>query len=196
MVTGFDLVEWQLRIAAGERLTVRQEDVRLRGSAIECRVYAEDPEQGYMPSPGVIQGYEEPGGPGVRVDGGVYDGWNVPIDYDPLLAKLVVWSETRGRALGRMRRALGEYFVGGITTNLGLFREIMDDEEFREGRLHTGFLDEMHARRGTEPNADGDELIAVVAAALQSRGNDEGVSARVNGSASKWGARVREELYG
>jgi acetyl-CoA carboxylase biotin carboxylase subunit len=139
--TGLDLVHWQIRIAAGERLTVKQEDVEWRGSAMECRLYAEDPENNFFPSPGRLIHYAEPGGPGVRVDGGVYEGWSVPIEYDPLLAKLTVWGQTREIAIERMRRALAEYRVGGITTNLALFEAIMKDETFRAGRLDTGFLD-------------------------------------------------------
>lgn len=114
-VTGVDLVQWQIRIAAGERLTIRQEDVRWHGSAIECRVYAEDPENGFLPSPGTIAEYLEPSGPGVRVDGGVYPGWTVPIEYDPLLAKLSVWADTRSAAIKRMERAVAEYRVLGST---------------------------------------------------------------------------------
>jgi len=104
-VTGVDLVNWQIRIAAGERLSLKQEDVRWTGSAIECRVYAEDPENNFFPSPGKIVQYVEPSGPGVRIDGGVYAGWTVPIEYDPLLAKLSVWGDTRDAAIERTRRA-------------------------------------------------------------------------------------------
>ncbi|MFL6451025.1 MAG: acetyl/propionyl/methylcrotonyl-CoA carboxylase subunit alpha [Bryobacteraceae bacterium] len=139
--TGIDLVRWQIQIAAGERLTIKQEDVAWRGCAIECRLYAEDPDNNFFPSPGKLVHYAEPGGPGVRVDGGVYQGWTVPLEYDPLLAKLTVWGETRQIAIERMGRALAEYRVGGITTNLPLFEEIMKDESFRAGRLDTGFLD-------------------------------------------------------
>lgn len=143
LVTGIDLVHWQLRIAAGEHLTLKQKDISWRGSAIECRVYAEDPENNFFPSPGTIVQYVEPGGPGVRVDGGVYAGWTVPLDYDPLLAKLVVWGETRQLAAARMQRAVSEYHVSGITTNLGLFAKVIADPSFLKGNLHTAFLDEM-----------------------------------------------------
>src|SRR4051794_11022625 len=162
--TGIDLVHWQIRIAAGERLTVRQEDVGWRGCAIECRLYAEDPENNFFPSPGKLSHYSEPGGPGVRVDGGVYQGWMVPIEYDPLLAKLTVWGETRQIAIERMRRALAEYRVGGITTNLSLFEEVMKDESFRAGRLDTGFLDRF-MRGWNRPEASEDVLLASMLAA-------------------------------
>jgi acetyl-CoA carboxylase biotin carboxylase subunit len=143
LVTGIDLVHWQLRIAAGEHLTLQQDDIGWRGSAIECRVYAEDPDNNFFPSPGTISHYVEPGGPGIRVDGGVYPGFTVPIDYDPLLAKLVVWGETRGIATARMRRAISEYRISGITTNLRLFSRILAEQAFVNGDLHTAFLDEM-----------------------------------------------------
>src|SRR5258708_6541339 len=115
LVTGLDLVALQIRIAAGERLPFRQEDVQLRGHAIECRVYAEDPENNFAPSPGRITALIEPQGPGIRIDSGIYQGWNVPLEYDPLLAKLVGYGQTREQAIGRLERALRAYSVGGIT---------------------------------------------------------------------------------
>lgn len=146
LVTGLDLVRWQIRIAAGEALTLQQKDIRWTGSAIECRLYAEDPENNFFPSPGRIHHYVEPGGPGVRVDSGVYAGWNVPLDYDPLLAKLSVWSDTRAAATERMRRAISEYRVLGITTNLSLFSQLLADPQWAAGDLHTGFLDDFMQR--------------------------------------------------
>ena len=141
LVTGLDLVRWQIRIAAGEKLTLQQQDIRWSGSAIECRIYAEDPSNNFFPSPGKLTQYHEPSGPGVRVDGGVYPGWNVPLDYDPLLAKLTVWGDTRAAAIDRMRRAVAEYRVLGIKTNLGLFAQLMNDPAWGAGDLDTGFLD-------------------------------------------------------
>ncbi|MBI4907126.1 MAG: acetyl-CoA carboxylase biotin carboxylase subunit [Acidobacteria bacterium] len=165
LVTGLDLVHWQLRIAAGESLALQQEDIHFRGSAIECRVYAEDPEQNYMPSPGKILGLKEPSGPGIRIDSGVYPGWTVPMDYDPLLAKLAVWAEDRPSAIRRMLRAVREYSVTGIQTNLRLFQEILEDTHFDAGLLHTGFLDEMMARRGRgEEQFEMHDIAAIVAA--------------------------------
>ncbi|MFL6415463.1 MAG: acetyl-CoA carboxylase biotin carboxylase subunit [Bryobacteraceae bacterium] len=162
--TGIDLVHWQVRIAAGERLTLKQEDIQWRGCAIECRLYAEDPENNFFPSPGRLVHYAEPAGPGVRVDGGVYEGWTVPIEYDPLLAKLTVWAESREIAIERMRRALVEYRVGGITTNLSLFEEIMKNEAFRAGHLDTGFLERfMHSWK--LPDVSEDTLLASMLAA-------------------------------
>src|SRR5215510_3608496 len=121
MVTGVDLVKQQLRVAYGEDLQLRQEDIVLRGSAIECRVYAEDPENNFFPSPGKLTLLRTPSGPGIRDDGGVYEGWTVPIDYDPLISKLVAWGSTRNEAIDRMRRALQEYQVQGIKTNIAFF---------------------------------------------------------------------------
>jgi len=165
-VTGIDLVRWQIRIAAGEPLTLRQEDIRWNGSAIECRVYAEDPANNFFPSPGKLTQYEEPSGPGVRVDGGVYPGWTVPLDYDPLLAKLTVWSETRSSAIERMRRAVAEYRVLGIKTNLGLFAQLMSDAGWMAGDLDTGFLERFMQHFRAEKQ-DAEAMLASVLAAAQ-----------------------------
>ena len=145
-VYGVDLAQLMIREALGEALPLRQEELHPRGHALECRVYAEDPLRGFAPSPGAIFSLERPQGPGVRVDSGVREGSVVPLDYDPILAKLVVWAEDRPRALARLRRALAEYHITGIATTLPLFRLLLDVPEFREGALHTGLLDELLAR--------------------------------------------------
>ena len=165
LITGLDLVQLQIRIAAGEPLPFRQEDLHLRGHAIECRVYAEDPENNYYPSPGRIAALSEPSGPGIRVDSGIYSGWTVPMDYDPLLAKLVGYGESREQAVGRLRRALDEYYVGGIKTNLALFRAVLRDAEFLAGKAKTGFLSGFASRQMHTPAAQ-DEQIAVIAAGV------------------------------
>jgi len=165
LVTGLDLVSWQLRIAAGERLTIDQADVRWTGSAIECRVYAEDPENNFLPFPGKITYLAEPSGPGIRLDSGVYQGWNVPYDYDPLLAKLVAWAPDREAAVNRLKRALTEYKVGGIRTNLSFFTEILNDEYFQRGELSTAFLEGFFARRKPgHPSVEMEAVAAIVAA--------------------------------
>jgi acetyl-CoA carboxylase biotin carboxylase subunit len=170
LVTGVDLVQWQLRIAAGEALTVRQEDVTWTGSAIECRIYAEDPDNQFLPSPGRITRLREPSGPGVRLDSGVYEGWNVPLDYDPLLAKLAAWAPTREAAIARLRRALMEYEIGGIRTNRAFFGEIMQDEVFHAGALSTAFLDDFFKRRPEmEPDLAAEGVAALVAALNQQK---------------------------
>ncbi|HEY3835246.1 MAG TPA: acetyl-CoA carboxylase biotin carboxylase subunit [Bryobacteraceae bacterium] len=165
LVTGFDLVRWQVDIAAGARLPVAQEQVGWRGAAIECRIYAEDPDNHFFPSPGRIERLSEPAGPGVRVDSGVYAGWNVPLDYDPMLAKLVVWASTRDNAIARMRRAIGEYRVSGIRTNLAFFDRLLADADFAQGALDTAFLDRFFTRvpQTSQPNAQILSLAAAVA---------------------------------
>ncbi len=164
MVTGIDLALEQIRIAAGEKLTIRQEDVRWDGSAIECRVYAEDPDQNFLPSPGIITRLRVPSGPGVRDDSGVYEGWEVPIFYDPMISKLATWGATRGEAIARMRRALGEYQVGGIRTTIPFFLSVLDDEEFARGEIDTGYIARFLERRKavavTQNDSDDNSRIA------------------------------------
>ncbi len=165
LITGLDLVHLQIRIAAGEKLPFTQDEVRIRGHAMECRIYAEDPDNNYFPSPGKITLLLAPSGPGIRRDSGMYEGWTVPIDYDPLLAKLVGYGSDRRQTIGRLRRALNEYFVGGIKTNISLFRRILDDPDFQAGKLDTGFLDRLLARSSNGPeHPDGD--VAAIAAGL------------------------------
>jgi acetyl-CoA carboxylase biotin carboxylase subunit len=159
LVTGFDLVRLQLEVASGRPLPFGQQDVTWRGWSIECRLYAEDPEL-FLPQPGRITRFDTPSGPGIRLDSGVYPGWNVPMEYDPLLAKLAVWAEDRPAAIARLSRALAETHVGGIRTNIPLFREICADEEFQAGRLDTGFLDGLRARR--KPQTPDPELTGIV----------------------------------
>ena len=197
MVTGVDLVKAQIRIAQGEPLAFRQEDLRQRGHAIECRVYAEDPDAGFLPSPGTILALRVPGGPGVRDDSGVYEGWTVPIDYDPLLSKLVVWAESRDEALRRMRRAVAEYRVVGVKTTLPLFERVLAHPAFVAGDFDTSFVDTAlaagKARRGREVE------IAVAVAAI--RAYEERRAARLSpgagaAAASAWGAAGRREAHG
>src|SRR5580693_2810212 len=146
LTTGLDLVHLQIRIAAGEKLPFVQSDIAIRGHAIECRIYAEDPDNNYFPSPGKITLLLEPSGPGIRRDTGMYEGWDVPLDYDPLLAKLIGYATDREQTIARLSRALDEYFVGGIKTNISLFRRILGDAEFRAAKLDTGFLDRILKR--------------------------------------------------
>ena len=140
MITGIDLVQAQLRVASGEPLWFEQSDLARNGHAIECRVYAEDPAANWAPSPGPIDGYREPGGPWVRVDSGVYEGAEVPIYYDPMVAKLIVWGADRPDAIRRLARALREYRIRGIRTTLAFFRALLEDEDFLSGDYNTGFL--------------------------------------------------------
>ena len=192
LVTGLDLVKLQVEIAAGAPLPFQQEDVAWRGSAIECRIYAEDPYNQFLPYPGTITRLVRPLGPGVRLDGCVYEGWTVPMEYDPLLAKLVVWAGTRDDAVARMVRALSEYEVGGIRTNVGFFRQILEDEGFRAGRLHTGFIDEFFARNHRPQPPPDLAAVAALAAALH-HAAPEAQPPSSNGN-SPWAAAGRQEL--
>jgi acetyl-CoA carboxylase biotin carboxylase subunit len=166
LVTGLDLVRLQILVAEGRPLPLAQEDVRLRGHAMECRIYAEDPENNFFPSPGRITRLVQPGGPGIREDCGVYEGYEVPLDYDPMLSKLIAYGETREAAIERLLVALGEYVVGGIQTNLALFRRILRDAEFRAGRIDTGYLERLLAEQDDPAERTVRTEIACIAAAL------------------------------
>lgn len=161
LVTSLDLVHMQIDAAFGAKLRQKQEDIMWRGAAIQCRLYAEDPANQYFPSPGRIDRLRLPSGPGIRLDNGVYEGWTVPMDYDPLLAKLCVWAEDRPRAIARMRRALGETQILGIANNVGFFRQLLDDGDFQAGQIHTGFLKNFNYRPDTALSEE--ELAAAIA---------------------------------
>jgi acetyl-CoA carboxylase biotin carboxylase subunit len=163
LITGLDLVHLQILIAAGEKLPFRQEDVHVRGHAIECRIYAEDPDNNYFPSPGKITLLLSPSGPGIRRDSGMYEGWTVPIDYDPLLAKLIGYGTDRAQAISRLTRALHEYFVGGIKTNISLFRRILSDPHFQAGKVDTGYLDRLLKSKPPEALGGHPEVAAIAA---------------------------------
>jgi acetyl-CoA carboxylase biotin carboxylase subunit len=170
LTTGLDLVHLQIRIAAGEKLPFGQADVEIRGHAIECRIYAEDPDKNYFPSPGKITMLLEPSGPGIRRDSGMYEVWSVPIDYDPLLAKLIGYGK---QAMMRLERALSEYFVAGIKTNISLFQRILRDADFQSGKLDTGYLDRLLVKAGapiasstTETDLKTMETISTIAAGM------------------------------
>jgi acetyl-CoA carboxylase biotin carboxylase subunit len=172
VVTSLDLVKWQIRIAAGEKLPFEQGDIAIRGHAIECRIYAEDPDNNFFPSPGKILDRRIPAGPGVRMDDGVYAGWTVPNEYDPLLGKLIVWGGDRAEAIARLRRALDEYYATGIKTNISLFRRILDSRDFQAGEIYTRWLDDFLQRppltktAGEDSRAAIAEDAAILAAAL------------------------------
>jgi acetyl-CoA carboxylase biotin carboxylase subunit len=187
LITGLDLVHLQIRIAAGERLPFTQNEVTLRGHAIECRIYAEDPDNNYFPSPGKITLLLLPSGPGIRRDSGMYEGWTVPMDYDPLLAKLIGYGTDREQAISRLTRALNEYFVGGIKTNISLFRRILSDPDFRAAKLDTGFLDRLLQQKQAETPADPKaiEVAAIAAGIFAALGAAAaGAGERSNGSES------------
>jgi acetyl-CoA carboxylase biotin carboxylase subunit len=204
LVTGLDLVQLQIRIAAGERLPFTQNEVQIRGHAIECRLYAEDPDNNYFPSPGKVALLLQPAGPGIRLDSGMYEGWTVPMDYDPLLAKLIGYGSDRNQAIGRLERAFGEYFVGGIKTNLSLFRRILRDTDFRAAKLDTGFLDRMlKAKESMADDSEAEEVAAIAAGlftAIGSAASSGGGRAQVpvtagnnSEAASNWKNAARSE---
>ena len=141
MITGQDIVECQLRIAAGQPLTLTQDDLHIHGHAIECRIYAENPDKRFMPAPGHITTYQEPHGDHIRVDSGVKEDWEVTSYYDPLVAKLAVWGSDRPEAIKRTKKALEDYTIGGLTTNLQMHKEVLDDEVFRQATYHTSWLE-------------------------------------------------------
>ena len=201
-VTGLDLVKLQIAIAAGHRLPFAWESITPRGHAMEVRLYAEDPENNFFPSPGKILSRHTPGGPGIRMDEGVYEGWTVPNDYDPLLSKLIAWGNSREETIARLRRALDEYTITGIRTNAGLFRRILEEPDFLRGEIHTRWLDEWLRRpRATSsaPQASAKngsiEAAAIVAAvwqAKQSAAQAPGASSDRE-SASRWKLEGRRE---
>ena len=180
MVTGVDLVKLQIRIAAGESLPFLQEEVTISGHAIECRLYAEDPDNNFFPSPGTIVTRRIPSGPGIRLDDGVYDGFTVPTEYDPLLGKLISWGRDRAEAIARLQRALAEYSMTGIKSNAQLFRDILSDPEFRRGEIFTRWLDErlphLRASREDSPGRDSAAEDAAILIALLHRSETNGTS--------------------
>ena len=176
LVTGIDLVREQITVADGAKLSFSQADISWNTHAIECRVYAEDPENNFLPSPGKITRLRVPQGNGVRDDGGIYEGAEVSIYYDPMISKLAVFGRTREEAIDRLRRALREYEVGGIKTTLPFFREIVEDEEFIAGKLDTGFIERFNKRR--EPKVLDEETrdLALIASALAFSNKQKSVS--------------------
>jgi acetyl-CoA carboxylase biotin carboxylase subunit len=166
LVTGIDLVREQINVAWGEKLSFTQDEIVLRGHAIECRVYAEDPDNNFLPSPGRITRLKLPQGSGVRDDGGIYEGSEISIYYDPMISKFCVYARNRAEAIDRMRRALQEYEVGGIKTTLPFFREIVEDEEFIAGNLDTGFIAGFNERKKAKETNAIEQDLALIAAAL------------------------------
>jgi len=166
LVTGFDLVREQLLIASGQSISIRQEDVVHRGHAIECRLYAEDPANGFLPDTGTVTSLVRPEGPWVRVDSGVESGSEIGVFYDPLVAKLIVWGIDRDAAIRRMHRALGEYRVAGLTTNIGFNRWVMANPRFISGNFDTRFIEQEFSPEVLTSETREIELTAAIAAAL------------------------------
>jgi len=197
MVTGIDIVKEQIKMAAGEELQYKQEDITLRGHAINCRVNAEDPYNNFIPCPGTVTRYLPPGGPGVRVDSALYTGYTIPVFYDSLIAKLAVWGATREEAIARLQNALNEYIIEGIKTTIPFQLKILSDKHFRKGEIHTGFVDERISSFAVEEEHEGEEvaaLSAVLASYLKRK--REGLAViprRASQEASAW-KRARRRL--
>ncbi len=166
MVTGVDIVAEQIRIARGRQLSYKQEDIKLTGAALECRINAEDPYNGFLPSTGRIVQSIMPTGPGVRLDTGVYPGFEITPYYDPMIAKMVVWGETRGQAILRMRRALEEYRIVGVRTNIPFHQSLMDSTRFLAGQYDTRFVEERFSMEELAENKEAFPEIAVILATL------------------------------
>ncbi len=205
-VTGLDLVKLQIAIAAGHRLPFAWETITPRGHAMEVRLYAEDPDNNFFPSPGKILSQHAPSGPGIRLDEGVYEGWTVPMDYDPLLSKLIAWGNSREETIARLRRALEEYTVTGIKTNAGLFRRILAEPDFLRGEIHTKWLDELLQRapirraslRRTKAKTDRAADAAAIAAALwqaeqQDKNSGSSSSSQESSPPSRWKQEGRRQ---
>src|SRR5438477_4497555 len=200
LVTGLDLVHLQILIAAGAKLPFTQSDLQLRGHAIEVRIYAEDPDNNFFPSPGKITRLLLPSGPGIREDSGIYEGWTVPLEYDPMLSKLIAYAPTREQAIRRLRSALDEYFIAGVASNLGLLRQILEDPNFIAARIDTGYLERWLSARVPAPsqmNGPGEQIAALAAALMEvtSNGHASQLSGANNrqSSSPRWKCFARQE---
>jgi len=201
MVTGIDLVRWQIRIARGERLDLDPERLATPvGHAIECRIYAEDPDNAFLPSPGKIVQLRVPSGPGIRDDSGASAGREVPIFYDPLVSKLIAWAEDRPAAIARMRRALSEYVIAGIKTTIPFFAWLLTQPEFVGGEFHTSYLDEVLSDRNGRSFVEVEEAaetVAAMAVALRAVLSPEATAADTDGTSAegdrRWRALARAE---
>ena len=185
MVCGIDLVKWQIRIARGESLDMVQKDVKQRGHSIECRIYAEDPSRNFLPTPGIVRKMVLPEGSGIRNDVGVEEGQEITSDYDPLLAKLVVWDSNRSDAIHRMDSALGQFVILGLITNQPFLRDIMKSEPYRKASFSTRFVDEHFS--DWELGTPSPEVIAT--ALLASKSAPEKVSTSSRDPYSPWSSK-------
>jgi acetyl-CoA carboxylase biotin carboxylase subunit len=167
MVTGIDIVKEQIKIAAGEKLQIQQDEIKQVGHAIECRIYAEDPDSNFFPCPGLIEALRVPGGPGVRDDSGVFEGFEIPIQYDPMISKLVVWGQNREEAINRMRRALSEYIITGVKTTVPFHIRVMNNRHFIEGDFDTNYIDKVFFEEEQERVPENAEVAIIVGAIEQ-----------------------------
>ncbi|MEA2030081.1 MAG: acetyl-CoA carboxylase biotin carboxylase subunit [candidate division Zixibacteria bacterium] len=190
MVTGTDLVKEQIAVAEGHELHLAQKDISQNGHAIECRIYAENPEEGFMPSTGTLKNYRIPSGPGVRVDSGVVIFNEIPIYYDPMIAKMIVWGQNREEAIARTKRALEEYRVSGVKTTIGFHRVVMDNPKFVSGNISTNFLPEEYPDNNFTPLNDNLREKAAIAVALETFIRERKIDVRSNSEhkQSNWSA--------
>jgi acetyl-CoA carboxylase biotin carboxylase subunit len=204
LVTGLDIVKLQIRIACGEPLPFAQEDITLRGHAIECRIYAEDPDNNFFPSPGRILDWRVPAGPGIRFDDGVYGGWTVPNDYDPMLGKLIASGKDRAEAIARLQRALTEFYANGIKTNAELFQRILATQDFQSAEIYTRWLDDFLSGPGkstltaaatTKPTSHEQDAVTIAAALwhVSQGGDSPNASSNTADAGSRWKREARRE---
>jgi acetyl-CoA carboxylase biotin carboxylase subunit len=195
MVTGIDLVKNQIKVASGFRLDFGQEDIQPRGHSLECRIYAEDPDNDFMPSPGKISHLRTPsGGLGIRNDNGIYEGFKVPLEYDPLLSKLITWGQTRREAIQRMLRALSEYQIYGIKTTIPFFKRILLHADFFKGDYNTHFIANLEAEE--KKNHPEEINVALIAAGIKSYKEAKSHLLRNSGKKqSNWKMQGRAENF-
>jgi acetyl-CoA carboxylase biotin carboxylase subunit len=188
-VTGIDLVKQQIYVAEGRELEFGQEDLKQRGHAIECRIYAEDPDNNFMPSAGKVYKISTPLGLGVRTDGYVYEGYEIPIYYDPMISKLIVWGKTRDEAIARMRRALYEYKITGVKTSIKMLERVMNNENFIAGNYDTHFIEknqEQLLSNGMKDNPEDMVIIAAFIDYLDKLGSNATVTKEFVPAQSRW----------
>jgi len=196
LITGLDLVKEQISIATGNKLSFKQNDLKINGHALECRIYAEDPANNFLPSTGPILSYSPPSGPGVRVDSGFDNGSQITVHYDPLISKLVCWSDTRQSAINRMLRALSEYIIGGLITNISFLKIIIDHPSFRKGDININFLNDqfMSSLKNFENNKEMKEIektAAIFAAVVKSNSSVNNLRSNHTEKFNLW----QEQLY-
>jgi len=196
LITGLDLVKEQISVASGNQLSFNQKDLHINGHAIECRIYAEDPSNNFLPTTGNFVNYAQPSGPGVRVDSGFDAGSQIDVHYDPLISKLVCWSDRRESTINRMLRALNEYIVGGLTTNISFLKLIIDHQSFRAGKFDINFLNDefMSNLDELDKNQDKDKsekAAAILAALLKSKSSSNNYKTNQTENSNLW----QEQMY-
>lgn len=196
LISGIDLVREQISIAAGNKISFDQNDIKIRGYALECRIYAEDAENNFLPSTGIIQRYKEPNGPGIRVDSGTASGSQISIYYDPMIAKLICWDIDRENAINRMRRALNEYFITGLTTNISFLDYIINSIEFRQGSYDINYVDNLikdnqFTENRNQTNNGIIEAAAIFASLMKSMHSDLNHNNKENNHLNTW----RDQIY-